>query len=96
MTEAESDALEAQVPALAAEAGARAYLRAQELGSVLIARDGALVEVLPDGTSRVLRPLPERTRMAVGTVFVARDWPPPEPVADTPIVIEAAGAASCR
>ena len=76
MTEAEMDALEARIPALAAEAGVRAYRRALETGSVLIARDGALVEVFPDGTETVIRTLSPPVKVTPGTVIHARHRPP--------------------
>ena len=72
MSEAEMTKLEDEFPALAAEATRQAYAEALTVGSVLVAEDGALVEVFPDGRRVFVKALPPRVKVQPGTVRVAR------------------------
>ncbi len=59
--------LEAHIPELADAAATQAYWQALASGSsVLEAREGALVEVFPDGTQKTIKLLPTRTTVAPG------------------------------
>lgn len=57
-TEKELDFLEAHIPKLAENAFQKAYLDALSKGqSVLEAIDGNIIEVFPDGTQKVIKPI---------------------------------------
>lgn len=61
---------EDQIPLLAAMAIERAYHEALAAGQpVLIADSGVLVEVSPDGTRRVLKPLHPHVPVILGQVI---------------------------
>lgn len=61
---------EGLIAALAASATHAAYLRAVKAGrTLIIARDGWLVRVDPDGSETRLRALPIKHKVAAGTVF---------------------------
>jgi hypothetical protein len=67
MKEEELDYLEAQIPELAEIAFKQAYWQALASGNkVLEAQDGSLVEVSPDGTRKILKPLPPRLTVKPG------------------------------
>jgi hypothetical protein len=64
------DYLEQFIPELAAIATREAYLQALMSGqSVLIADNGQLVEVFPNGTRKVIKKLEPTTKIPVGTKF---------------------------
>ncbi len=59
--------LEVHISELADAAIKQAYWAALTSGSSVIeAREGALVEVFPDGTCKTIKSLPHPTRVAVG------------------------------
>ena len=61
---------EGLIPALAASATHAAYLRAVQAGRTLImARDGWLVRIDPDGSETRLRALPMKHKVTAGCVF---------------------------
>lgn len=65
--------LEQQIPSMASAATHSAYWNALTRGQrVVCAEHGALVEVSPDGSSRVLKPLPKDVSLPVGTELDAR------------------------
>lgn len=67
MKEEELDYLEAQIPELAEIAFKQAYWQALASGNkVLEAQDGSLVEVSPDGTRKIIKPLPPRLKVKPG------------------------------
>ena len=62
--------LEEQLPELFEAAVKQAYWQALASGgSVLISRDGALVEIFPDGTERVIKELPTTTLVIPGQIL---------------------------
>jgi hypothetical protein len=70
LSEAEIEALEAQIPALAEAATRAAFEDALARGhSVVCARGDELVEIAPDGTVRWLKSLPPNVSLPVGTVI---------------------------
>ena len=71
--EEEIEELENQFPLLAAGAFAAAFQSAQRLNQdVLIAEDGFLINVHPDGSRTVLRAIEKPTPAKVGTRFILR------------------------
>ncbi len=67
MTDEEFDRLEAEIPALAVEAGRAAHVAALRVGSVLVFRDNALVELFRDGRQVVIKPMPPQSPVTPGT-----------------------------
>ncbi len=64
------DYLEQFIPELAAIATRQAYLQALASGeSVLIAENGQLIEVFPNGTKKVIKQLEPPVHIAVGSKF---------------------------
>lgn len=62
--------LEEHIPELAAAAITQAYWSALASGStVLEADNGMLVEVYPDGTRKIIKPLPPRIKVTPGQKF---------------------------
>jgi hypothetical protein len=73
ISEESLDYLEEHIPELADAAVTQAYWQALASGSsVLEARDGALVEVLPDGSQKTIKPLPPQTKVTPGQVLQRR------------------------
>ena len=73
LSEAAIDYLEAQIPILAEAALTIAYWGALSSGfSVLIAEDGALLEVFPDGTSKFIKNIPPRIPIEKGLKLVIK------------------------
>lgn len=67
MKEEELDYLEAQIPELAEIAFKQAYWQALASGNkVLEAQEGSLVEVSPDGTRKIIKPLSPRLTVKPG------------------------------
>lgn len=67
MTEASMRFLEEHIPDLADAAVKQAYWQALATGSsVLASEDGALVEIFPDGTRKVLKTLEPQTIVTPG------------------------------
>lgn len=67
MTEESMRFLEEHIPILADAAIKQAYWRALATGSsVLISEEGALVEIFPDGTRKVLKQLEPQTDVISG------------------------------
>lgn len=67
LNEKELDYLEAHIPELAAVAFKQAYWAALASGSsVLMSEDGNLVEIFPDGSRKVIKPLPSRLSVTPG------------------------------
>lgn len=71
LSEAEMQAAEERIPALAAQAGRAAHLRAlRETGSVVMqAANGDLVEMHENGSARFIRNLPAATLIPAGLVL---------------------------
>ena len=64
------DYLEQFIPELAELATRQAYLQALASGqSVMIAENGQLIEVFPNGTKKFIKQLEPRTAMPVGSKF---------------------------
>ena len=64
------DYLEQFIPELAAIATRQAYLQALASGqNVLIAENGQLVEVSPNGTKKFIKQLEPRTTIPIGSKF---------------------------
>ena len=73
ISEESLDFLEAHIPEMADAAVTQAYWQALASGSsVIVARDGALVEVFPDGSQKTIKRLPERTQVTLGQVVRRR------------------------
>jgi hypothetical protein len=73
ISEESLDFLEAHIPELADAAVTQAYWQALASGSSVIeAREGALVEVFPDGTQKMIKALPVRTAVTPGQVVRRR------------------------
>jgi hypothetical protein len=67
MTEESMRFLEDHIPDLADAAVKQAYWHALATGSsVLVSEEGALVEIFPDGTRKVLKQLEPQTAVIVG------------------------------
>jgi len=67
MTEESMRFLEEHIPDLADAAVKQAYWQALATGSsVLVSEEGALVEIFPDGTRKVLKQLEPQTAVTVG------------------------------
>ena len=67
MTEESMRFLEEHIPELADAAVKQAYWQALATGSsVLVSEEGALVEIFPDGTRKVLKQLEPQTAVTVG------------------------------
>ncbi|MEQ1546294.1 hypothetical protein [Methyloglobulus sp.] len=67
MTEESMRFLEEHIPILADAAVKQAYWQALATGSsVLISEEGALVEIFPDGTRKVLKQLKPQTAVTAG------------------------------
>ncbi|MDP3331325.1 MAG: hypothetical protein Q8S55_04915 [Methylococcaceae bacterium] len=67
MTEESMRFLEEHIPILADAAVKQAYWQALATGSsVLVSEDGALVEIFPDGTRKVLKQLEPQTAVILG------------------------------
>ena len=67
MTEESMRFLEEHIPILADAAVKQAYWQALATGSsVLVSEEGALVEIFPDGTRKVLKQLEPQTAVTVG------------------------------
>jgi hypothetical protein len=65
--------LEDHIPELAQAAITQAYWAALASGSsVLEAENSMLVEVFPDGTRKIIKPLPARTKCTPGQRFIRR------------------------
>lgn len=70
MSEEEIQFLEEQIPELAIEAVRQAYLQALASGSsVLIAEDGEIREVFPDGTKRIVEKIAPFVKTQKGRVI---------------------------
>ena len=67
MTEESMRFLEEHIPILADAAVKQAYWQALATGSsVLVSEEGALVEIFPDGTQKVLKQLKPQTDVTAG------------------------------
>ena len=67
MTEESMRFLEEHIPDLADAAVKQAYWQALATGSsVLVSEEGALVEIFPDGTRKVLKQLEPQTTVTLG------------------------------
>ena len=67
LSEKELDYLEEHIPELAEAAFKQAYWAALASGSsVLMSENGNLVEVFPDGTRKIIKPLPPSTPVTPG------------------------------
>ena len=67
MTEESMRFLEEHIPDLADAAVKQAYWQALATGSsVLVSEEGALVEIFPDGTRKVLKQLEPQTAVTAG------------------------------
>ena len=67
MTEESMRFLEEHIPDLADAAVKQAYWQALATGSsVLVSEEGALVEIFPDGTRKVLKQLEPQTAVTLG------------------------------
>lgn len=67
MTEESMRFLEEHIPDLADAAVKQAYWQALATGSsVLVSEEGALVEIFPDGTRKVLKQLEPQTSVTLG------------------------------
>ena len=67
MTEESMRFLEEHIPDLADAAVKQAYWQALATGStVLVSEEGALVEIFPDGTRKVLKQLEPQTAVKLG------------------------------
>lgn len=67
MTEESMRFLEEHIPDLADAALKQAYWQALATGSsVLVSEEGALVEIFPDGTRKVLKQLEPQTEVILG------------------------------
>ena len=65
--------LEAHIPELADVAVRQAYWQALASGSsVLEVHEGALVEIFPDGTQKMIKAMSPQTKVAVGQVVLRR------------------------
>ena len=65
--------LEAHIPELADVAVRQAYWQALAAGSsVLEVREGALVEIFPDGTQKTIKAMSPQTKAVVGQVVLRR------------------------
>ncbi|AHC35762.1 MULTISPECIES: hypothetical protein [Pseudomonadaceae] len=70
LSDDEIDRLEAMIPKLAAVATNAAYLRAVAAGhSLIMAKDGVLVQIHPDGSEKKLRDLCSKHRVESGKTF---------------------------
>lgn len=70
LSEKELDYLEAHIPELAEVAFKQAYWAALATGSsVLMSENGNLVEIFPDGTRKIIKPLPPAMRVKKGQKF---------------------------
>jgi hypothetical protein len=70
LSEKELDYLESHIPELAAVAFKQAYWAALATGSsVLMSENGNLVEIFPDGTRKIIKPLPPATPVIPGQKF---------------------------
>ncbi len=70
MTEESMRYLEEHIPILADAAVKQAYWQALATGSsVLVSEEGALVEIFPDGTRKVLKQLEPQTDVISGQRF---------------------------
>lgn len=71
LNEKELDYLEAHIPELAAVAFKQAYWAALASGnSVLMSENDHLVEIFPDGSRKVIKPLPPRISVTPGQKIV--------------------------
>jgi hypothetical protein len=67
LSEKELDYLEAHIPELAEVAFKQAFWAALAAGSsVLMSENGNLVEIFPDGTRKIIKPLPPATPVTPG------------------------------
>ena len=67
MTEESMRFLEEHIPDLADAAVKQAYWQALATGSsVLVSEEGALIEIFPDGTRKVLKQLEPQTAVTLG------------------------------
>lgn len=70
LSDDELDRLEAIIPRLAAVATYAAYLRAVAAGhSLIMAKDGRLVQIHPDGSEEMLRDLGGKHKVESGKTF---------------------------
>ncbi|BFN28273.1 hypothetical protein PSCT_04427 [Pseudomonas sp. SCT] len=70
LSDDEIDRLEAIIPRLAAVATYAAYLRAVAAGhSLIMAKDGRLVQIHPDGSEEMLRDLCGKHKVESGKTF---------------------------
>ena len=73
LNEKEIDFLENQIPILAELATKQAYWHALSSGSsVLIAEDGQLIEVFPDGSRIVRKEIPKRIKTTQRTFIIKK------------------------
>ena len=73
LSEKELDYLEAHIPELAEVAFKQAYWAALATGSsVLMSENGNLVEIFPDGTRKIIKPLPPGMKVKKGQKFQLR------------------------
>ena len=67
LNDKEIDYLEAHIPELAGAAFKQAFWAALATGSsVLMSENGSLVEAFPDGTRKIIKPLPPRIPVTRG------------------------------
>jgi hypothetical protein len=67
LTEESINFLEDNIPILADAAVKQAYWQALAAGSsVLVSKDGALIEMFPDGTQKVVKQLEPQTAATIG------------------------------
>ena len=73
LNEKEMDFLENQIPILAEFATKQAYWHALSAGSsVLIAQDGQLIEVFPDGSRIVRKEIPKSVKITNRTITISK------------------------
>ncbi|HXW53640.1 MAG TPA: hypothetical protein VEL47_06010 [Myxococcota bacterium] len=73
LNEKEMTYLEEHIPELAEVAFKQAYWAALASGSsVLMSENGNLVEISPDGTRKIIKPLPKATPVIPGTRLTRR------------------------
>ena len=74
LSEKEIDFLEQQIPELAALATRKAYWDALSSGqSVMIAEDGKLIEVFPDGSKKFIKNIAPRVRIDIKNPIVINE-----------------------
>ena len=73
LNEKEMDFLENQIPILAEFATKQAYWHALSAGSsVLIAQEGQLIEVFPDGSRIVRKEIPKSVKITNRTITISK------------------------